>query len=185
MSRRMRKCARCLGCVVVIGVAAAAGPVSGQERTLRGEIDLVIGVMEGEPAYLFENIGALTRDAAGRIYVGDSGARNVRVYGADGGHLFQVTGPGEGPGEVRWRVCSLVIDPDGRLWVDAADSYKVFDVREEGAEYVRDVPAPDQTRQLLAEGNRLIQAAGGHELHQSDVCGAHRADLGRGQRLPG
>ena len=154
---RVRHATRC----VVLGLVVSTSPADGQEPVRRGEIDLVIGVMEGEPAYLFENIGALTRDAAGRIYVGDSGARNVRVYGADGGHLFQVTGPGEGPGEVRWRVCSLVIDPDGRLWVDAADSYKVFDVREEGAEYVRDVPAPDQTRQLLAEGNRLIQAAAG------------------------
>lgn len=45
-------------------IAIAATPAHGQERTLRGEIDLTIGVVDGAKEYLFENIGALTRDAA-------------------------------------------------------------------------------------------------------------------------
>lgn len=133
---------------LALGLAATPVPGTGQEATRRGEIDLAIGLIEGDPEYLFENIGALTRDADGRIYVGDGGARDVRGYGADGRYLFRVTGPGEGPGEIRWDVCGLVFDPDGRLWIDAWDSYKVFDIREEGADYVRNVLPPDEARRI-------------------------------------
>ncbi|WP_419942980.1 6-bladed beta-propeller [Candidatus Palauibacter sp.] len=142
-------------------IAVAAAPADGQQRTLRGEIDLTIGVIEGEPEYLFEDIGGLTRDADGRIYVGDSGAREVRVYGPDGRYLFQVSGPGEGPGEFSRGTCGILFDPDGHLWVNAWDSYKVFDVLEDRANYVREVPPPDERRQVMAEGNRPIATAGG------------------------
>lgn len=146
--------------LAAVAIAMAATPAHGQESTLRGEIDLAIGVMDGAREYLFENIGALARDAAGRIYVGDSGARDVRVYGPDGGYLFQVSGPGEGPGEFRRGVCSLVFDPDGRLWVDARDSYKVFDILGDRTDHVRDVPPPDEVRRIdMGQGNTLV--AGG------------------------
>ncbi len=135
-------------------IAMAATPAHGQERTLRGETDLTIGVVDGAPQYLFENIGALTRDAAGTIYVGDRGARDVRVYGPDGRYLFHVTGPGEGPGELLHAVCGLAFDPDGRLWVDGWDSHKVFDIFEERAEYVREMLPPDEAWQITdADGN--------------------------------
>ena len=141
-------------------IAMAATFAHGQERTLRGGIDLTIGVMDGAQGYLFENISGLTRDADGRIYVGDSSTRDVRAYGPDGGYLFRVAGPGEGPGEIRRDVCGLVFDRDGRLWVDALDSYKVFDILEDRADHVRDVPPPDEVRQIdMGQGNALV--AGG------------------------
>ena len=137
-------------------IALAVPSASGQEPIRRGEIDLAIGAVEGDPEYLFEYIGALTRDADGRIYVGDRDAQDVRVYGPDGRYLFQVTRSGEGPGEIRQIVCGLVFDPDGRLWIDAWDSYKVFDIREEGADYVRDVLPPDEARRITtADGTTM------------------------------
>lgn len=131
-----------------LGFAATPVPGTGQEPIRRGEIDLVIGAVEGDPEYLFEYIGALTLDADGRIYVGDRDAQDVRVYGPDGRYLFQVTRSGEGPGEIREIVCGLVFDPDGRLWIDAWDSYKVFDIQEAGADHVRDVLPPDEARRI-------------------------------------
>ena len=146
---------------IALGLAATAIPmtgqeVSGQEPVRRGEIDLVVGVIEGDPEYLFEDIRALTRDADGRIYVGDTGVRDVRAYGEDGRYLFRVTGPGEGPGEIRFDVCGLVFDPAGRLWVDGWDSYKVFDIIDERADYVREVLPPDEARKITeADGTTL------------------------------
>ena len=147
---------------VLLGVAAiavGAASADGQERTLRGEIDLTIGVIEGDLGYLFENIGALTRDAAGRIYVGDRGARDVRVYGPEGRYLFHVTGPGEGPGELRWDVCGLTFEGEGLLWVDAWNSYEVFGVAGDDAEYVRQVLPP-----------HLVQRVGEVAINRSTLC---------------
>lgn len=149
----MRHATRC----VVLGLVVSTSPADGQEPVRRGEIDLAIGVMEGDPEYLFEDIGGLTRDADGRIYVSDSGAQDVRVYGPDGAYVFQVAGPGEGPGEFRRGTCGLVFDPDDRLWVDARDAYKVFDILDDRAEHVRNVPPPDEVRQFhWGQGNTMV-----------------------------
>ena len=67
---------------------------------MRGEVELVIGsVLDGDPAYLFESVRALARDAEGRIYVADSGSRTVRVFDDGGTHVYSFGGRGEGPGE--------------------------------------------------------------------------------------
>lgn len=140
-------------------IAMTAAPADGQDRTLRGEIDLAIGVMDGAQEYLFENIAGLTRDADGRIYVGDRGGRDVRVYGPDGRYLFQVTGPGEGPGELRWGVCGLAFDPASLLWVVEWDSYEVFAVADTDAEYLRQVLPP-----------HLVQRVGEMSVARSTEC---------------
>ncbi len=142
-----------------VAIAMAAPPADGQQRTLKGEIDLTVGVMDGAPEYLFENIGALTRDATGRIYVGDGGARDVRVYGPEGRYLFHVTGPGEGPGELRWDVCGVTFDEDGLLWVDAWNSYEVFGVTGNDAEHLRQVLPP-----------HLVQRVGEETVNRSTLC---------------
>jgi hypothetical protein len=146
---------------LALGLAATPVPGTGQEPIRRGEIDLAIGVMEGEEPYLFDYVEGLTRDTAGRIYVSDAGTQNVRVYGPDGGYLFRVSGSGEGPGEFPSGTCGILFDPDGRLWVNAWNSYKVFDVLDDRANYLREVPPPDPARRIVAEGNRPIATAGG------------------------
>ncbi len=120
---------------------------AGQERLLRGEVDWVIGgVLDGDPAYLFDDVEALAQDAEGRVYVADSGYRTVRVFEHRGSHLYSIGGPGEGPGEFRIsRLCGLAFDPDGRLWVNQLISFEIFDVGADGGAYfgsfaVRDSP---------------------------------------------
>ena len=72
-----------------------------QETLLRGEVELAIGaILEGDPAYLFEDVRALARDAEGLIYVADSGSRTVRVFDHRGTHLYSFGGRGGGP----WRI---------------------------------------------------------------------------------
>ncbi|WP_420464030.1 hypothetical protein [Candidatus Palauibacter sp.] len=144
---------------IAFSLAATAVPAIGQEAIRRGEIDLAIGVMDGAQEYLFENVRALTRDAAGRIYVGDGGARDVRVYGPEGRYLFHVTGPGEGPGELRWDVCGLTFEGEGLLWVDAWNSYEVFGVTGDDAEHVRQVLPP-----------HLVQRVGEVTVNRATLC---------------
>jgi len=108
------------------------------QALLRGEVELAIGVLEGDPAYQFEDIGALAMDPGGRIYVADSGPPDVRVYDSDGRYLYRITGPGEGPGELRYkRLCRLAFNPSGQLWLKHLLFYEVFVVGESSAEHLQ------------------------------------------------
>ncbi len=119
------------------GIDVRSPLVAGQEPLLRGEVDWVIGgVLDGDPAYLFDDVEALAQDAEGRVYVADSGSRTVRVFEHRGSHLYSIGGPGEGPGEFRIsRLCGLAFDLDGRLWVNQLISFEIFDVGADGAAY--------------------------------------------------
>lgn len=114
-----------------------------QETWKRGEVELAVGVVEGEEPYQFEAVGALARDVDGRIYVGDSGAMDVRVFDPDGAYVYRIGGRGEGPGELAGpEICGLAFDPEERLWINQRISYEVFAVGDEGAQYVNSVSVP-------------------------------------------
>lgn len=148
---------RILGAVVL----ATATVTCGGEPTLRGEIDLTIGSPNGESEYEFEFPLALTRDADGRIYVGDRFKENVRVYDPDGRYLFHVSRPGRGGGARYLRPAGLLFDPDGRLWVNDVGSYKVFDILEDRTDYVREIPPPSEGRELRSKRGTLLAWVGG------------------------
>jgi len=129
--------------LAVLVVVATATHAQSQEGVLRGHVEARIGVVDGEWEYLFENIESLTRDAAGRIYVGDSGTQEVRVFSTGGEYLFSVGRPGEGPGEFHAsQICGLSFDREGRLWVNSRDAYKVFNIQGDAAEYSQAVFPP-------------------------------------------
>ncbi|MCY3809869.1 MAG: hypothetical protein OXG58_10695 [Gemmatimonadetes bacterium] len=139
-------------------LAVAAGwTLAGQEPILRGDVDWVIGgVLDGDPAYLFDEVRALAQDAEGRVYVLDSGSRTVRVFEHRGSHLYSIGGPGEGPGEFKIRhLCGLALDPDGRLWVNQLISFEIFEVRADGGAYFGSLVVRDGATAALC-GNPMF-----------------------------
>jgi hypothetical protein len=61
--------------------------------------DLRIGVQDGDPDYMFGQIGWLAV-GAGSIYVLDAQAQNIKRYAMDGTYMSTFGGPGGGPGEL-------------------------------------------------------------------------------------
>ncbi|MGD8602206.1 MAG: hypothetical protein PVF19_12705, partial [Gemmatimonadota bacterium] len=64
-----------------------------------GELELEIGVVEGDPRYAFSRIVAVRTLPGGEILVAEGRAQELRVFDAEGTHLRSFGGPGEGPGE--------------------------------------------------------------------------------------
>jgi len=83
------------------------------------EPELTIGVVEGQPEYLFSNVESALLLDDGRIAVADRGSSQVRFYSRDGAYLGFVGGPGDGPGELGY------IRGMGRC---GADSLFVFEI---------------------------------------------------------
>lgn len=129
---------------------------------MRAKVELAIGaVVEGDPAYLFEEVRALARDAEGLIYAADSGSRTVRVFDRRGAHVYSFGGRGEGPGEFRIsRLCGLAFDPDGRLWVNQLFSFEIFRVGASGGKHVESFVVHDPTTMALC-GNPMFAGPGG------------------------
>jgi sugar lactone lactonase YvrE len=94
----------------------------------RAELQTRIGLIDGADPYVFGEVVAFTTDAAGRIYVLDRQANELRVFGPDGAHLRTLGGDGEGPGEFRNPI-GMEWSPDSRLWVadPSNDRYTAFD----------------------------------------------------------
>lgn len=95
-------------------------PPDAGEWHLGPEPMVEIGVLDGDAAYQLFRVRDAARLADGRVAVVDGGTNELRVYGADGGHLATWGGEGEGPGEfllmqtlVRWPGDSLAVW-DGR-----------------------------------------------------------------------
>ena len=81
------------------------------------EEDLRIGALEGPVELQFGQITAMDVDAEGNIYVADSQAQEIRVFGSDGSHLRTLGGPGNGPGELGGQLTAVFADDDGRVRV--------------------------------------------------------------------
>lgn len=63
---------------------------------------LHIGLVEGDPEYLFYDVTSAMRLSDGRIVVLNGGTGELRFYSRDGRHIRTVGGLGEGPGEFRY-----------------------------------------------------------------------------------
>lgn len=89
-----------------------SGSVWGAEATLVPEVS--IGELDGPEEYLFGSIYSIAVDDAGRVYVLDGQARNIRVFDSDGAYIETAARRGEGPGELR-NAFSVAVLPDGRI----------------------------------------------------------------------
>ena len=76
---------------------------------------------------LFGHITDIDADAAGRVYVFDWQAQEVRVFEVDGSYVRTIGRPGHGPGE--FVANGIEIDPVNRLWVFNQGNmrYSVYD----------------------------------------------------------
>ncbi|HYV98148.1 MAG TPA: 6-bladed beta-propeller, partial [Gemmatimonadaceae bacterium] len=94
-------------------------------RTLSGSVwrdtmtlvsDAAIGKPDGPDAYVFGYVRAIDVDSAGRVYVLDLQAHEVRVFSKSGEHLRSFGRRGQGPGEFEVP-SALHVLPDGRVMV--------------------------------------------------------------------
>jgi len=78
--------------------------------------ELRIGTLEGTGPDLFGEVNALEVDQAGRIYVLEGQAKELRLFDRNGDHVRTVGRQGGGPGEFNSPI-GLGWGPDGNLWV--------------------------------------------------------------------
>lgn len=90
--------------------------------------ELRVGAVAGAGPTVFGDVSDVDVDSAGRLYVLDRLAREVRIFASDGTHVRSFGEVGEGPGEFT-RPTGLVLLPGGRLWVAdvGGGRYSVFD----------------------------------------------------------
>jgi len=113
------------------GVVRVSSPESGvwpEGAGWRLVEELRIGSAMAEGPAMFGQVVAIEADEDGRIYVADSQAQEIRVFGPDGAHLLSFGRRGGGPGEFE-QISGMGWGPDGNLWVmDARNSrFAVFD----------------------------------------------------------
>jgi sugar lactone lactonase YvrE len=89
--------------------------------------DLRIGTAAEGPQS-FSTVAGLEVDGAGRIYVIDRQAQEIRLFDSTGTFVRRIGRPGRGPGEFVG-ANGLAWDPDGRLWVvdQKGERYTLFD----------------------------------------------------------
>lgn len=94
----------------------------------RIEPNLRVGRAEGNGPDVFGAIATIAEGRAGRIYVVESQAQEVRVFDSVGAYVRTIGRKGGGPGEFQGAM-GLAFDPAGRLWVidGQADRLSVFD----------------------------------------------------------
>ncbi|MCZ0935481.1 MAG: 6-bladed beta-propeller [Gemmatimonadetes bacterium] len=101
-----------------------------------GTVDLEIGELDGDEAYLFSRIASVAEDPLGRVLVVDREVSEVRVFDSGGAFLFRLGGEGDGPEEFRGPCC-LGFSPEGELWVRQAARYTAFELGDAAATYLR------------------------------------------------
>jgi sugar lactone lactonase YvrE len=147
---RSRRWAAALGCLAAAACADAAAEPRGlatdtlengavrvrnpergtwtEQTAWRAVEEARLGRADGAGAEVFAMPAALEVDAAGRLYVLDAQAGEVRVFAPDWTHLRSFGRPGAGPGELA-QAMGMTFAPDGTLWVvDPGNArFTVFD----------------------------------------------------------
>lgn len=95
------------------------------------EEELRVGSMMGEGPESFGQVSDLLLDEEGRIYVLESQAQEIRVFGPDGDWLHTIGRQGEGPGELK-NAAAMGWGPDGVLRVVDYGNGRISDFRTDG-----------------------------------------------------
>ena len=91
-------------------------PVWSAEQAWRVVEELRIGRVEGDGPDLFGGIASVAVDGAGRIWVLERQAQEIRVFGENGVYVRTVGQRGSGPGELA-DALSIEQGPDEHMWV--------------------------------------------------------------------
>lgn len=125
---------------VVIATNAAALATLPEWR-FAPEPELLIGVLDGDPALQFSFVTAGTRLRDGRLAVLDAGSHQVRFFQADGSHQRSVGRRGDGPGEFQRAGVMLRLPGDSlAIWDEGLRRVTFLDPE---GELVRSVVVPD------------------------------------------
>ena len=117
------------------GRVAVTNPATGiwdSASAWRVEEDLRIGTMDGSGPDLFGRITDLAVDRAGRVWVFEGQAQELRVFDATGRHVRTIGRKGGGPGEFS-QVMGMAWGPGGRLWVVDPQNNRVSIIDTSGA----------------------------------------------------
>ncbi len=101
--------------------------LGGTEVEWRLAEEVRLGKFQGIGPDVLGDVGHITVDPYGRIYVLDIGSEEVRVFDRAGHHLRNIVRDGEGPGEITYHRFGpgsaggmrLLWQPPNRLWIDA------------------------------------------------------------------
>ena len=93
--------------------------------------DLRIGVLEGEPAYMFGNVSDLAVGRDLSLYILDG--TGIRQYDRQGRFVRQIGGRGQGPGEYG-SIQGIEVLPDGRLAIWDIGHRRIIVYSAEGAD---------------------------------------------------
>ncbi len=103
------------------GVAVVTNPaegVWGAGDVWTVEEEIRIGALEGAPEFQFGQIGGITVDSEGLIFVLDAQAQHIQVYAPDGSHQRTIGKKGGGPGEMQGAIFVLMGPGDTLLVPD-------------------------------------------------------------------
>lgn len=89
---------------------------------------LRIGTVSGDGPDSFGQVGSIVVDGAGRLWIVDRLATEIRVFDADGAYVRTVGRSGEGPGEFE-SIGPAHMAPNGEIWVEDTDlwRFEIFD----------------------------------------------------------
>ena len=147
-----------------IEIVESAAPAWGEDAwTVSGSPSVVIGRREGDDRYLFGEVGGALMLRDGRIAVLDMQAALIRVYSAEGEHIEDWGGQGEGPGEFSYPAGIFPYRGDSILVSEfVASSFTIFD--DQGRFGRRMMPEIQQSfyterRRRMEEGDRSVTPA--------------------------
>lgn len=126
----------------VLALCSVAINVTGAQARWTGKVNLTIGGSdETRDAYMLTSIWGLASDNAGRIVIAQAADNAIRVFSAQGKHLYTFGQKGKGPGDLEFPCC-VTLDAAGRLWVRELrnNRHSIFALDDKGARYLTSYP---------------------------------------------
>lgn len=160
---------------IVVTSPDVPNPINGELPLLVEE--LRIGSMNGT-CDAFGQAFSVTVDDAGRIYVADFQANEIRVFDAQGECIRTFGREGEGPGEFRM-LAGIAWQPPGLLWAMDALSYQLTAFDSAGS--VRATHSVGRSMAISLPWSLTVDADGA--LHWWDPAEDKIVEFGMGQQL--